>query len=157
MSCSPSPQTRFHANKQQVPGDLILEYYKQRARVPGTLLITESTHISVHLFVEYVPGHGVSAGERIAGWKKVGFSAHALLSFLCLCLNPAQITEAVYAQGSHTFLQLTGNGPMARMNVFNPRDNAPYVTPSPLPILGSGGKRDDPGRRAIPLLPSEAC
>ncbi|KAM5537385.1 hypothetical protein V8D89_008904 [Ganoderma adspersum] len=113
-----APQTRFRANKEQVPGDLVLEHYKQRGSVPGTLLITESTCISAHTFLENAPG--IYTDDQIAGWKK--------------------ITNAVHAQGSYIFVQLAGAGRMARRKVFNPRDDVPYVAPSPIPIPESGNK-----------------
>ncbi|PIL25902.1 hypothetical protein GSI_11655 [Ganoderma sinense ZZ0214-1] len=113
-----APQTRFRANKEQVPGDLVLDYYKQRGSVPGTLLITEATCISAHTFLENAPG--IYTDEQISGWKKT--------------------TEAVHAQGSYIFVQLAGAGRMARRKIFNPRDDAPYVAPSPIPIPESGEK-----------------
>ncbi len=36
-----APLSRFRADKAHVPTDLQVEYYAQRASVPGTLLITE--------------------------------------------------------------------------------------------------------------------
>ncbi len=41
-----APLTRYRASDAHVHGDLAVEYYTQRASVPGTLLITEATLIS---------------------------------------------------------------------------------------------------------------
>ena len=41
-----APLTRYRANDAHIPTDLVVEYYKQRAAVSGTLLVTEATFIS---------------------------------------------------------------------------------------------------------------
>lgn len=64
------PMTRLRASAQHVPTDLMVEYYQQRASVPGTLLITEGTFPSAQAGgVINVPG--IWNKEQIAGWKKV--------------------------------------------------------------------------------------
>ncbi|TBU50573.1 NADH:flavin oxidoreductase/NADH oxidase [Dichomitus squalens] len=107
-----APQTRFRCNKDQVPGDLLLKYYKQRASVPGTLLITESTYISAQTLVEYTPG--IYSGEQVTAWRKV--------------------TDVVHARESYIFLQISATGRMARNGLFSHRDDIPYVAPSPVPL-----------------------
>lgn len=65
-----APLTRYRANKAHVHGELAVEYYTQRASVPGTLLITEGTMLAPkagafpnvpHVFTEV----------QIKEWKKV--------------------------------------------------------------------------------------
>ncbi len=66
-----APLSRFRADKAHVPTDLQVEYYAQRASVPGTLLITEATFLSANgAGMENVPG--IWNDAQIAGWKKVG-------------------------------------------------------------------------------------
>ena len=65
-----APLTRFRANRQHVHTDLAVEYYKQRASVPGTLLIAEATDIAAPAGgMAHVPG--IYNDAQIAAWKKV--------------------------------------------------------------------------------------
>lgn len=67
-----APLTRFRANKDHVHGDLALEYYTQRASVPGTLVITEATYIAKEAGgMAHIPG--IYSENQIAAWKKVRF------------------------------------------------------------------------------------
>ncbi|KAL5532353.1 hypothetical protein ACEPAF_5923 [Sanghuangporus sanghuang] len=71
-----SPMTRFRADDAHVPTDIIVEYYAQRASVPGTLLITEATFIAARAGgYDSVPG--IWNDEQVAGWKKVTDAVHA--------------------------------------------------------------------------------
>jgi len=66
------PMTRYKATKStHVPMlSLVPEYYSQRSRVPGSLIITESTVIAAKAGgEEYVPG--VWNEEQISAWKEV--------------------------------------------------------------------------------------
>ena len=67
-----APMTRCRANQGGVHTDLAVEYYRQRASVPGTLLISEPSYVSC--FAEGVSPHtpGVYTAEQIAAWKEVG-------------------------------------------------------------------------------------
>ena len=65
-----SPLTRYRNDDAHVPTDLGLEYYKQRASVPGTLLITEATYISGQASGQ-PNAPGVWNDAQIAAWKKV--------------------------------------------------------------------------------------
>ncbi|KAI0696399.1 NADH:flavin oxidoreductase/NADH oxidase [Cerioporus squamosus] len=88
-----APLTRFRADTAHVPTDMMVEYYKQRASYPGTLLITEATYITAQAGgMPSVPG--IWSEEQIAGWKKV--------------------TDAVHAKGSYIYLQLWALGRAAR-------------------------------------------
>ena len=75
-----APLTRFRANRAHVHGDLAVEYYAQRATVPGTLLITEATFISQKAGgYNNVPG--IWNDEQVAAWKRVRYllsSRHAI-------------------------------------------------------------------------------
>ena len=41
-----APLTRFRADDAHVPTDIMVDFYAQRASVPGTLLISEATFIA---------------------------------------------------------------------------------------------------------------
>ncbi len=65
-----APLTRFRADKAHVPTDLHVEYYAQRASVPGTHLITEATFVSANAGgLDNIPG--IWNDAQISGWKKV--------------------------------------------------------------------------------------
>ena len=65
-----SPMTRLRANKDHVHGDLALEYYTQRASVPGTLLVTEAT--AIHPLAGGLPNIPfIYTDDQIRAWKRV--------------------------------------------------------------------------------------
>lgn len=65
-----APLTRFRNDDAHVPTNLGLEYYTQRASVPGTFLITEATFVSPE--ASGVPNApGIWNNAQIAAWKKV--------------------------------------------------------------------------------------
>lgn len=64
-----APLTRLRANADHVHGDLAVEYYRQRASVPGTLLISESITIAPECGGRpHVPG--IWSEEQIQAWRK---------------------------------------------------------------------------------------
>ena len=65
-----APLTRFRANAEHVHTDIAVEYYAQRASVPGTLIITEATLIAPQAG-GYPNVPGIWSAEQIAAWKKV--------------------------------------------------------------------------------------
>ncbi|KAI9706800.1 MAG: hypothetical protein M1820_004771 [Bogoriella megaspora] len=80
-----SPLTRFRAEADHVPTTMMLEYYQQRATVPGTLLTTEATFISDEAAAyERVPG--IWNDSQVAAWKKITDAVHAKGSFINLQL-----------------------------------------------------------------------
>jgi N-ethylmaleimide reductase len=107
-----APLTRLRTDKYDVPGDLMIEYYKQRAS-EGGLIITESTEITP--FGSTYPGApGIFTEDQIKGWKRV--------------------VNAVHDRGAHIFLQLFHGGRTAHP------DNLPGgVAPvAPSAILADG-------------------
>jgi N-ethylmaleimide reductase len=82
-----APLTRNRASAGQVPNDLMVTYYTQRAN-PATgagLIITEASQISP-MAQGYLDTPGIYSPEQVAGWKKV--------------------TDAVHAQGGKIVIQL---------------------------------------------------
>ena len=65
-----APLTRFRADDSHVHTDLAVEYYKQRASTPGTLLISEGTFIAPQAG-GYPNVPGIWNEEQIAAWTKV--------------------------------------------------------------------------------------
>lgn len=65
-----APLTRYRADCEHVPTDLMVEYFSQRGSTPGTLLLTDATPIAAKAGgYEFIPG--IYTDAQIAGWKKV--------------------------------------------------------------------------------------
>ncbi|KGO46504.1 Aldolase-type TIM barrel [Penicillium expansum] len=108
-----APMTRFRADDNHTPLPMMVEYYAQRASVPGTLLITEATFISPRAGgAANVPGIYTSA--QIAAWKEV--------------------TSAVHAKGSYIYLQLWALGRVASPEQLKKEGDFQLVSSSPNPI-----------------------
>ena len=69
-----APLTRDRAGPDQVPTDLMVTYYTQRAS--AGLIVTEGTQISAE-GQGYLDTPGIHSAEQIAGWKKVTDAVHA--------------------------------------------------------------------------------
>lgn len=100
-----APLTRNRADAGNVPSEMAVEYYSQRASVG--LIIAEATQVS-ETAQGYSNTPGLHTEEQIAGWKKV--------------------TDAVHAKGGKIFVQLWHTGRMSH-NAFQPNGQAP-VAPS---------------------------
>ncbi|OCB91226.1 NADH:flavin oxidoreductase/NADH oxidase [Sanghuangporus baumii] len=115
-----APLGRFRADGAHVPTDLMVEYYSQRASVPGTLLISEATMISPRAGgYDNLPG--IWSEEQISGWRK--------------------IVDAAHAQGSFMYMQLWAVGRAADPAIIsqhdcieNPGGPYPYVSASDIPL-----------------------
>lgn len=139
-----APMTRCRANEGGVHTDLAVEYYRQRASVPGTLLISEPSYVSC--FAEGVSPHtpGVYTAEQIAAWKEVG------LHLSCQCFgdddhkawtnkpyNFLQVVGAVHHNGSYIFMQLWACGRAAELGYLRERyPDYQYVSASDVPMAG---------------------
>jgi N-ethylmaleimide reductase len=106
-----SPMTRSRA-QGNVPDELMVEYYKQRAASAG-LIITEGTSPSPNgLGYPRIPG--IFSAAQVAGWKK--------------------ITDAVHAKGTKIFVQLMHTGRVGHPN--NLPQGAAVVGPSAIAAAG---------------------
>jgi N-ethylmaleimide reductase len=106
-----SPMTRSRA-LGNVPDELMVEYYKQRASSAG-LIITEGTSPSPNgLGYPRIPG--IFSAAQVAGWKK--------------------ITDAVHSKGAKIFVQLMHTGRIGHPN--NLPQGAAVVGPSA--VLAAG-------------------
>lgn len=113
-----APLTRYRANEEHVHGNLAVDYYSQRAAVPGTLIVTEATLISPRASgYDNVPGIYNSA--QIDAWKKV--------------------TDAVHKNGSYIWCQLWALGRTAKPEVVNKEAGGDwYVSSSATPMQAGG-------------------
>jgi N-ethylmaleimide reductase len=106
-----SPMTRSRA-LGNVPDDLMVEYYKQRAASAG-LIITEGTSPSPNgLGYPRIPG--VFSAAQVAGWKR--------------------ITDAVHGKGAKIFIQLMHTGRVGHPN--NLPSGANVIGPSAVVAVG---------------------
>ena len=69
-----APLTRNRAAPGQVPSDLAVEYYRQRAS--AGLIITEASQISPE-GQGYIDTPGIHNAAQVAGWRRVTDAVHA--------------------------------------------------------------------------------
>src|SRR5882762_1831167 len=104
-----APLTRSRSQQPgDIPSDLMVEYYGQRAS-EGGLIISEATTISIS-GRGWFGAPGLYSDEQVAGWKK--------------------ITGAVHAKGGYMFSQLWHVGRSSNVAITN---GAPPVAPSVVP------------------------
>ena len=122
-----SPMTRTRATEDDVPTDLMRDYYVQRAS--AGLIVTECTQVSDQAH-GIIRAPGIHRPDQIAGWKK--------------------ITSAVHEAGGRMFLQVWHCGRVAHPEM---RGGEPPVGPSPIPATGDfflpRGRVDFPVPRAL--------
>ncbi|KAM6522998.1 hypothetical protein FALCPG4_012603 [Fusarium falciforme] len=113
-----APMTRFRTDKDHAPLPIVKEYYAQRARTPGTLLIAEAAAPCL-LHAGYAHFPGIWDASQTSKWKDV--------------------TEAVHARGSYIFLQLCAAGRTADSGFpkLAPSPIALNVSDSAIPIHGT--------------------
>ena len=88
-----APLTRNRALPGRIPGDLQVEYYRQRAS--AGLIVTEASQICAQ-GQGYLDTPGIYSPEQVAGWRRVTDAVHAaggrmMVSPNC---NPAVIAQA---------------------------------------------------------------
>lgn len=92
-----APLTRCRAEPGRVPGDLIAEYYGQRAG--AGLIISEATSVTP-MGVGYPDTPGIWSAEQIQGWKKVTDTVHAKGGKIVLQLwHVGRISDPMYLDG----------------------------------------------------------
>lgn len=107
-----APLTRMRSQQPgDIPNDLMVEYYGQRAS-QGGLIISEATTISVG-GRGYLGAPGIFSDEQVAGWKKV--------------------VNAIHAKGGYIFLQLWHVGRVSHVDMTN---GAIPIAPSAVPFEG---------------------
>ena len=96
-----APLTRNRAGPGQVPSDLAVEYYRQRAS--AGLIITEAAQVCPE-GQGYVDTPGIHDAEQVAGWRRV--------------------TDAVHAEGGRIVIQLWHVGRVSHVSL-QPNGQAP--------------------------------
>lgn len=92
-----APLTRCRAEPGRVPGELMVEYYRQRAS--AGLIISEATSVTP-LGVGYPDTPGIWSAEQIQGWRKVTDAVHAAGGKIILQLwHVGRISDPIYLNG----------------------------------------------------------
>ncbi|KAF7552862.1 hypothetical protein G7Z17_g4042 [Cylindrodendrum hubeiense] len=115
-----APLTRFRCDDDWLPTEMTKEYYKQRACVPGTLIISEATIISrAAASAQNIPG--IWSEAQIAAWK--------------------DITDMVHDQGCKMYCQLWHQGRAGQPEVLKQggfkllsSSATPVTADHPLPV-----------------------
>ncbi|KAI0698159.1 NADH:flavin oxidoreductase/NADH oxidase [Cytidiella melzeri] len=124
-----APLTRLRASTENVPQEMSVEYYSQRASVPGTLIIAEGSFIAEKAGgMPYIPGLWTEA--QIAGWKK--------------------IVDAVHSKGCFIFAQIAGLGRSSTLEGLAAADPSyPYIGAGDIPLEG---RNESPRPLTVPEI-----
>ena len=120
-----APLTRMRSEAGDVPGDLMVRYYAQRAS-KGALMIAEAAPVSRY-GIAYAGAPGIYVDEQIAGWRKV--------------------TDVVHAKGARIFLQVWHSGRQSHPDIIEGRSP---IGPSALKADGVGYSRAGEVAFALP-------
>src|SRR6201997_4202968 len=107
-----APLTRMRSDPGDIPSDLMVKYYAQRAS-RGGLIISEATPVSIRGY-GYAGAPGIYSDRQIEGWRRV--------------------TDAVHAKGGRIFMQLWHVGRQSHADL-QPNGEAP-VAPSAIAAEG---------------------
>jgi N-ethylmaleimide reductase len=120
-----APMTRNRAGAGNVPTDLMVRYYEQRAG--AALIITEATQISAQ-GVGYPNTPGIHSAAQVQAWRRV--------------------TDAVHARDGRIFLQLWHVGRISHPSL-QPDGQLP-VAPSAIAASGNAMTHDGPRPFVVP-------
>ncbi|KAJ5901920.1 NADH:flavin oxidoreductase/NADH oxidase [Penicillium taxi] len=111
-----APLSRFRFSAEHTPLAIVVEYYTQRASVPGTLIIAEAVLIS-EAHGGFPNGPGIWSEDHVAGWKV--------------------ITDAVHSKGCSIFCQLVAPGRAAYVSHLQANGGHPLLSSSAIPLPDS--------------------
>jgi N-ethylmaleimide reductase len=126
-----APLTRMRSDPGDIPSDLMVEYYTQRAS-KGGLIIFEATPVSTR-GNGYAGAPGIYSDIQIAGWQRVTNAVHA---------KGGRIFQQLWHVGrqSHVDLQPNGDAPVAPSAIaaegcaYSRRGEVPFSTPRALEL-----------------------
>lgn len=122
-----APLTRCRAAPGRVPGDLMVEHYRQRAG--AGLIISEATAVTP-IGVGYPDTPGIWSDEQIEGWKKVTAAVHEAGGRIVLQLwHVGRISDPLYLDGA-TPVAPSAIQPAGTVSLVRPKKA--YVTPRAL-------------------------
>jgi N-ethylmaleimide reductase len=126
-----APLTRMRSDPGDIPSDLMVEYYTQRAS-KGGLIISEATPVSIRGY-GYAGAPGIYSDSQIAGWRCVTDAVHAKRGRMFLQLWHV-------GRQSHTDLQPNGEAPVAPSAIaaegyaYTKEGEVPFSTPRALAL-----------------------
>lgn len=126
-----APLTRMRSDPDDIPSDLMVEYYTQRAS-KGGLIISEATPVSTR-GNGYAGAPGIYSDTQIAGWRRVTNAVHA---------KGSRIFQQLWHVGrqSHVDLQPNGDAPVAPSAIaaegyaYSKRGEVPFSMPRALEL-----------------------
>lgn len=118
-----APLTRVRSGDAGVPGDIVVEHYRQRASLG--LIVSEGTYPS-HAGQGFPGQPGLVEDEQLAGWRRV--------------------TDAVHADGGRIVAQVMHAG-----RVTHPDTNGGYEVVAPSAIAIDGTTRTSKGKQPYPV------
>ena len=126
-----APLTRMRSDPGDIPSDLMVEYYTQRAS-KGGLIISEATPVSTR-GNGYAGAPGIYSDIQIAGWQRVTNAVHA---------KGGRIFQQLWHVGrqSHVDLQPNGDAPVAPSAIaaegyaYSKRGEVPFSKPRALEL-----------------------
>lgn len=120
--------TRIRAGADHVPGDLLVEYYRQRAS--AGLIFTEATMVAgdARAFGEEA---GLYSPAHVAGWRRVTEAVHAAGGRIAVQLwHPGRATHPALNHGVQPIS--SSNKPRLGDPINTPQGKQAYPTPRPL-------------------------
>jgi N-ethylmaleimide reductase len=123
-----APLTRVRADAENVPGDLMADYYAQRAS--AGLLIAEATMVAADAQA-WPHQPGIHSTAHVAGWKRVTDAVHAAGGRIYLQIwHPGRATHAALNQGVQPVS--SSDKPIRGDSIHTPEGKLPYPTPRAL-------------------------
>lgn len=123
-----APLTRVRANADNVPGDLMAEYYAQRAS--SGLLIAEATMVAADAQA-WPHQPGIHSPAHIAGWQRVTDAVHAAGGRIYLQIwHPGRATHPSLNRGVQPIS--ASDKPIRGDDIHTPDGKQPYPAPRAL-------------------------
>nr|WP_067294517.1 alkene reductase [Marinobacterium profundum] len=122
-----APLTRCRAEEGRIPGDLMLEYYSQRAS--AGLIISEATAVTP-MGVGYPDTPGIWNQAQVGGWRRITDAVHAKGGKIVLQLwHVGRVSDPMYLDGA---LPVAPSAIAPAGHVSLVRPERPFTTPRAL-------------------------
>jgi len=123
-----APLTRTRCDDANVPTDLVVQHYAQRAS--GGLLFSDATMVSADAQA-WLRQPSIHAPAHIAGWRKVTEAVHAAGGRIFVQLwHPGRATHEENNGGTQPVS--SSNKPIRDDHIHTPKGKRPYPAPRPL-------------------------
>ncbi|AKC84154.1 N-ethylmaleimide reductase [Verrucomicrobia bacterium IMCC26134] len=123
-----APLTRRRAGSDNVPGDLMADYYRQRAS--AGLLIAEATMVAADAQA-WPHQPGIHSAVHAAGWRRVTDAVHAAGGRIYLQIwHPGRATHSVLNNGTQPVS--SSNKPLRGDTIHTPQGKLDYPVPRAL-------------------------